>query len=125
MHDSGCKPPADSQAHNLEEIGSIPIPATKNSKPRPVRAARGFSFGVAMALASHAYRDPMEILSAKQEREARQPKRERTANCPLPEYPRRWIEPQTRSKSFTEFLAEESTPKSWSPVRKALEDLFA
>ena len=79
-----------------------------------------------MALASHAYRDPMEILSAKQSRERRQ-QQERVTNTPLPEHPRRWAEPEVKrtGKSFGEFLAEETAPKPRSAAWKALEELFA
>jgi hypothetical protein len=78
-----------------------------------------------MALASRAYRDPMEILSAKQSRENRQ-QRERVTNSPLPEFPRRWIEPEVKrqTKSFAEFLAEETAPKPRSAAWEALESLF-
>ena len=62
----------------------------------------------------------MEILSAKQAREQRQPKpesrlrpgrtQEKVANSSLPDFPRRWL--------------EASAPEPWSPARQAAEALF-
>jgi hypothetical protein len=75
-------------------------------------------------------RDPMEAYAAKQANEHRQvaePRRRDVQNSPLPEYPRRWAEPEVRRtvKSFGEFLAEETAPKPRSAAWKALEELFA
>lgn len=84
-----------------------------------------------MALASSQYRDPMEVAAANQARERRQ-QRERIANSPLPEYPRRWIKTEAKegwsaARERAEALftdAPEETPAQ-SAARVAAEALFA
>lgn len=84
------------------------------------------------ALESHLYRDPMEILSAKQERE-RKPgqssKRELPVrNTPLLDFPRREPEGMSDARKSAESLfslGDAVEEKAWSPARKAAEALFS
>ncbi|SDH10097.1 hypothetical protein SAMN05216466_107100 [Paraburkholderia phenazinium] len=77
-----------------------------------------------MALSSHLYGDPMDILAAKQARERRQ-ERQPVQNSPLPEYPRRWeSEPTPPHKPLEQWLAEEGQPRKRSAAWMALEELF-
>jgi hypothetical protein len=88
------------------------------SRLSPTRfAAWGFLLlGRLMALASLAYRDPMEVYAAKQAREQRRNRAAlprtsaKVANSPLPEFPRRW--------------ADDERPAAWSEARRAAEALF-
>lgn len=78
-----------------------------------------------MALPSHMYGDPMNIVAGNQSRERRQ-ERQPVKNSPLPEFPRRWENEWSAPshKALETFLAEEGQPRKRSAAWLALEALF-